>query len=193
MFSGVVFSGALQPAAANPPSNLRDAAIAAPPIGRRHERGFPVRISRRICILPPRRADRCNATWGTDMSNAQFVSSRAALASAALLSLALLAGCQNKDSRDSDVAGGRPNTQLSDSASGQESALAPISRASSSRVGDRVHFELDRYDLTPEAQATLRQQAALLQNYPQFVDHHRRACRRARDARIQPGPGRAAR
>ena len=36
-------------------------------------------------------------------------------------------------------------------------------------MGDRVHFELDRYDLTPEAQATLRQQAALLQNYPQFV------------------------
>ena len=36
-------------------------------------------------------------------------------------------------------------------------------------VGDRVRFELDRYDLSPEAQATLRQQAALLQNYPQFV------------------------
>ena len=36
-------------------------------------------------------------------------------------------------------------------------------------VGDRVRFELDRYDLSPEAQATLRQQAALLQNYPQVV------------------------
>src|SRR5688572_32022506 len=29
------------PAAANPPSNLRDAAMAAPPIGRRHDRCCP--------------------------------------------------------------------------------------------------------------------------------------------------------
>lgn len=33
-------------------------------------------------------------------------------------------------------------------------------------VGDRVFFGFDRYDLTPEAQATLRAQATWLQNYP---------------------------
>ena len=37
------------------------------------------------------------------------------------------------------------------------------------KVGDRVRFVLDRYDLTPEAKATLQRQAKLLQNYPQFV------------------------
>jgi len=33
-------------------------------------------------------------------------------------------------------------------------------------VGDRVFFDLDRYDLKPEAQATLERQAAWLQKYP---------------------------
>jgi peptidoglycan-associated lipoprotein len=32
-----------------------------------------------------------------------------------------------------------------------------------------VRFPLDRYDLTPEAQATLQKQAALLQSYPQVA------------------------
>jgi peptidoglycan-associated lipoprotein len=103
------------------------------------------------------------------MSNAQFVSSRAALASAALLSLALLAGCQSKPdaSGGTDVAGageqdGANTTQLS-------ANPMPNIEGEMLRVGDRVHFELDRYQLTPEAQATLRQQAALLQNYPQVV------------------------
>ncbi|NJO35916.1 MAG: peptidoglycan-associated lipoprotein Pal [Rhodospirillales bacterium] len=104
------------------------------------------------------------------MSNAQFVSSRAALASAALLSLALLAGCQSKP----DVAGSGDIA----AGAGEQDRPAETKVISGSltefegemlKVGDRVHFELDRYDLTPEAQATLRQQAALLQNYPQIV------------------------
>ena len=33
-------------------------------------------------------------------------------------------------------------------------------------VGDRVFFDLDQYDLKPEAQATLERQAAWLQKYP---------------------------
>lgn len=33
-------------------------------------------------------------------------------------------------------------------------------------VGDRVFFGYDRYDLTPEARATLEKQAAWLQKYP---------------------------
>jgi peptidoglycan-associated lipoprotein len=36
-------------------------------------------------------------------------------------------------------------------------------------VGDRVHFALDRYDLAPEAEATLQKQAALLQGHPQVA------------------------
>ena len=37
------------------------------------------------------------------------------------------------------------------------------------KVGDRVHFDLDRYDLGADAQSTLRQQAALLQGHPEFA------------------------
>lgn len=33
-------------------------------------------------------------------------------------------------------------------------------------VGDRVFFDFDRYDLTPQGQATLQAQAAWLQQYP---------------------------
>ncbi|MFZ5789728.1 MAG: peptidoglycan-associated lipoprotein Pal [Pseudomonadota bacterium] len=36
-------------------------------------------------------------------------------------------------------------------------------------VGDRVFFGFDRYDLTPEAQATLQKQAAWLKAYPQVT------------------------
>jgi peptidoglycan-associated lipoprotein len=36
-------------------------------------------------------------------------------------------------------------------------------------VGDRVFFGFDRYDLTPEAQATLQKQAAWLKTYPQVT------------------------
>lgn len=99
------------------------------------------------------------------MSNAQMLSGRAALASAALLSLALLSACQNKDASPggSDVAttNDGPGVVVHDAFPTVSDHLA--------EVGDRVHFELDRYDLSPEAQATLRQQAALLQNYPKVV------------------------
>ena len=101
------------------------------------------------------------------MSNAQFVSSRAALASAALLSLALLSACQNKDGSPggSDVASTHTQSPVS------EPGMEPLPPFNSElvRVGDRVHFDLDRYDLSPEAEATLQKQAALLQLYPQIV------------------------
>jgi peptidoglycan-associated lipoprotein len=100
------------------------------------------------------------------MSNAQIVSSRVALASAALLSLALLAGCEStKTTEDSGnkVASGNDGP-IADPTEQQ----VPF-RTALEQVGDRVHFELDRYDLSPEAEATLQRQAALLQNHPQIV------------------------
>src|SRR5688572_13567708 len=101
------------------------------------------------------------------MSNFHIMSSRVALASAALLSLAVLAGCE------SGAGETKPPTVANADPGG--AALMPTApseidlNAGLVSVGDRVRFELDRYDLSPEAQATLRQQAALLQNYPQFV------------------------
>jgi len=98
------------------------------------------------------------------MSNVHILFSRAALATAALLSLALLSACQNKDSAlgAGEVANTDPQSPIGDPA---QEPLAPFN-GELVRVGDRVHFELDRYDLTPEAEATLQKQAALLQLYP---------------------------
>ena len=102
------------------------------------------------------------------MSNAQFGSSRAVLATAALLSLVLIAGCESTASTDhssTDVANADAQTSINDPA---PRPLPPFG-GELVRVGDRVHFELDRYDLSPEAEATLQKQAALLQLYPEVV------------------------
>ncbi|WP_119302182.1 peptidoglycan-associated lipoprotein Pal [Dongia deserti] len=91
------------------------------------------------------------------------------IASAALLSLALLAGCQSKtgnqgtESADTDLANANgPGTATSDPVPSDLSKQLI-------RVGDRVHFSLDRYDLAPQAEATLQQQATLLQQHPQVA------------------------
>jgi len=51
-------------------------------------------------------------------------------------------------------------------------------------VGDRVFFESDQTDLSPQAIATLDKQAQWLQSYNQLRLHHRRPRRRTRHARI---------
>ncbi|MEZ5830487.1 MAG: peptidoglycan-associated lipoprotein Pal [Dongiaceae bacterium] len=102
------------------------------------------------------------------MSYDQLLSGRSALLPAALLSLGLLAGCQSSagtEPKSSEVAS-------TDSSAGAAIGAAPSEldfKARLLNVGDRVHFELDRYELTPEAQATLRQQAALLENNGQVA------------------------
>ena len=101
------------------------------------------------------------------MSNVHIASSRVTLASAALLSLATLAGCESGPGEAKP-----PSVANADSGTGALMTTPPSELDINARlvsVGDRVRFELDRYDLSPEAQATLRQQAALLQNYPQVV------------------------
>jgi len=102
------------------------------------------------------------------MSTFRFASSRSTIASAALLSLVLLAGCESTTtteppSPNSDTAGTSNGTALPG-----ENPISALS-AQLASVGDRVRFGLDRYDLTAEAQATLQKQAALLQSYPQVA------------------------
>ena len=86
------------------------------------------------------------------MSNIQIVSGRAALASAALLSLAVLAGCESGagEAKPPAVASADPAATALMPTAPSEADLA----ARLINVGDRVRFELDRYDLSPEAQAT---------------------------------------
>jgi peptidoglycan-associated lipoprotein len=98
------------------------------------------------------------------MSHFHSASGRVTLVSAALLTLALLAGCE------STAGTGTAGTDIASSESGP--AADPAARSlplqtALQQVGDRVHFALDRYDLAPEAEATLQRQAALLQNHPQ--------------------------
>ena len=102
------------------------------------------------------------------MSNHRIASRRPAIASAALLSLVLLAACESTPPVIETSPPGS-NTASNNNGSGAvDGNPIPLSEQLT-RVGDRVRFPLDRYDLTPEAQATLLKQAALLQSYPQVA------------------------
>ncbi|HYG87311.1 MAG TPA: peptidoglycan-associated lipoprotein Pal [Azospirillum sp.] len=70
--------------------------------------------------------------------------------------LALLAACETA-----------PKDAGSAAATGTQSTVRPGSQEDLVvNVGDRVFFGFDRYDLTPEARATLDRQAAWLKQYP---------------------------
>jgi peptidoglycan-associated lipoprotein len=80
----------------------------------------------------------------------------------------LLAACSSKpeDSQASTTSG---STSTS-SGSSVTSAIVPGSQQDLvQNVGDRVFFGFDKYDLTPEAQATLERQAAWLKQHPQVT------------------------
>lgn len=102
------------------------------------------------------------------MSHFHSASGRTTIASAALLSLALLAGCQSKPDAvpaGAETQSGADLGKITQSENPTSSDLGDEMRT----VGDRVHFALDRHDLTPDAEATLRQQAALLQRFPRLA------------------------
>jgi peptidoglycan-associated lipoprotein len=106
------------------------------------------------------------------MSQLHSGSGRATVVSAALLSLAVLAGCESTASnRESDSAS-------SDLAGMNEGPVSPVERPLPTlseqlvSIGDRVHFELDRYDLSPEAQATLQRQAGFLRAATVTIEGH---------------------
>lgn len=104
------------------------------------------------------------------MTNLNFKIGRATLLSAAMLSLAVLAGCSNASS-EGDLSDGVAETAAlppTDDTPSVPDPLLDFNRRMTD-VGDRVRFELDRYDLTPQAEQVLQQQAALLQQYPQLV------------------------
>ncbi len=92
-------------------------------------------------------------------------SGRTTIVSAALLSLALLAGCE---STASNRESGSVDSDLASTNGGPISpAERPLHTLSEQLVsiGDQVHFELDRYDLSPGAQVILHRQAGFLQDF----------------------------
>jgi len=91
----------------------------------------------------------------------------------ALAAVALLAACETTPTSGSSAEGrgiGR------DGISGRPDVSADAARNAAMRgspeyfrqtVGDRVFFDLDRWDLRPDARATLEKQAAWLKEFPQ--------------------------
>lgn len=102
------------------------------------------------------------------MSERHLQAKHPAFAAGLVLVLGLLAGCES----DSSAQQGGGSVAAVDPATGiSEPAAAPLdpraaALAELARVGDRVLFATDRYDLTPAAEAVLRAQAALLQSHP---------------------------
>ncbi|MEM9145570.1 MAG: peptidoglycan-associated lipoprotein Pal [Pseudomonadota bacterium] len=79
---------------------------------------------------------------------------------AALLGVALLAGCADKDAVPVSGTGGDPNA-----GAGGINDITSVEYFNVV-VGDRVFFETDRFDLTAEAQGILARQAEWLQANP---------------------------
>lgn len=81
------------------------------------------------------------------------------------VTMGLLAGCQSDSapapqSTPAAEVAGLPADGNSTGADMEQETLARLAQSS------RVHFDVDRYDLSAEAQATIRTQAALLQTLP---------------------------
>jgi peptidoglycan-associated lipoprotein len=102
------------------------------------------------------------------MSYLHLVSSRTTLASAALLSLAMLAGCETAPSGASDTKTTAETANVAPAGNPTTNSLGTLDDEIR-KVGDRVRFALDRYDLAPDAETTLQQQAALLQSHPEVA------------------------
>ena len=75
-----------------------------------------------------------------------------------IAAVALVAACESAPKTDANTGGGG-NTQTSTVRPGSQEDLVV-------NVGDRVFFGFDRYDLAPEARATLDRQASWLKQYP---------------------------
>ena len=120
---------------------------------------------------------------GTGMIEIRHIFRGARLAAVLVAALAISA-CANK-----------PEENAQASAAGQ--ATPGSQQDFVVNVGDRVFFETDSSELTPQSRATLDKQAQWLTNYRNYSLHPRRPCRRTRHARIQhrarrpPGADRA--
>lgn len=88
--------------------------------------------------------------------------------SAAFAGLLLLAACESTPESTADTGGAGSGSTQTAATTGTQ--VVPGSEEDFvQNVGDRVFFGFDRYDLTPEAQAQLDQQAAWLKQYPQYT------------------------
>ena len=82
----------------------------------------------------------------------------------------LLAACETAPEEQGTVGGtggAGPTTTTQPAAEPAMTKSEPsVAEKMVTEAGDRVFFDFDKYDLSPEAQDTLRRQADLLQQYP---------------------------
>jgi len=96
---------------------------------------------------------------------------------ALIAAMALIAGCETAPEQ-SAAASGAGGSQPAVTAAPQPAMAAPAQRMGPApgskedfvvNVGDRVFFDFDKFDLKPDAQTTLKKQAAWLQKYPNVM------------------------
>jgi peptidoglycan-associated lipoprotein len=90
--------------------------------------------------------------------------SKILMAAAAAL---LLAACTTTPETGASSEGSGTGTTTTTSPGGAAAVTPGTLQDFVQNVGDRVFFGYDKYDLTPEAQATLQKQAVWLKSYPQ--------------------------
>jgi peptidoglycan-associated lipoprotein len=86
---------------------------------------------------------------------------------AVVAAVALIAGCETAPEQSAAASGAGGSTQAATQTAPQR--VGPVMGSKEDfvvNVGDRVFFDFDKFDLKPEAQATLKKQAAWLQKYP---------------------------
>jgi peptidoglycan-associated lipoprotein len=83
---------------------------------------------------------------------------------AAVAATLLLAGCETKPPATTAPP---PETMSSNSSSTTSSIIPGSAEDLKVNVGDTVHFDYDRYNVTDEDRGTLQKQAAWLAKYPQ--------------------------
>ncbi|WP_316977759.1 peptidoglycan-associated lipoprotein Pal [Shumkonia mesophila] len=85
---------------------------------------------------------------------------------AVVAAVALIAGCETAPEQSAAASGAGGSAQPTASAPARMGPVAGSKEDFVVNVGDRVFFDFDKFDLKPEAQATLKKQAGWLQKYP---------------------------
>ncbi|MDX9861266.1 MAG: peptidoglycan-associated lipoprotein Pal [Rhodospirillales bacterium] len=91
---------------------------------------------------------------------------------AVVAAVALIAGCETAPEQSAAATGAGGSAQPTVAQTAPAQRMGPVAGSKEDfvvNVGDRVFFDFDKFDLKPEAQATLKKQAAWLQKYPSVV------------------------
>lgn len=88
---------------------------------------------------------------------------------AVIAAAALIAGCETAPEQNAAASGAGGSAPAVTQAQPMAPKMGPTAGSKEDfvvNVGDRVFFDFDKFDLKPDAQATLKKQAAWLQKYP---------------------------